>query len=211
MGKVLSRRTFLISGGVLAGAAVTGLAVGVGYLGSLDLEGMAPMPGPDGRMMFNAFVTIDGDGTVRALVPRTEMGQGVHTGLATLLAEELEVDPAKIQVSHPVRELPCYGNYTLLLETRPEDISGPLQWFGQRIFAAIPYIGTGGSTSIQDGWTQYRVAGASAREMLISAAAASGVSTGRSASPGPARYSTRRAANRQPMANSRPRPSPRSR
>ena len=172
MGKVLSRRTFLISGGVLAGAAVTGLAVGVGYLGSLDLEGMAPMPGPDGRMMFNAFVTIDGDGTVRALVPRTEMGQGVHTGLATLLAEELEVDPAKIQVSHPVRELPCYGNYTLLLETRPEDISGPLQWFGQRIFAAIPYIGTGGSTSIQDGWTQYRVAGASAREMLISAAAA---------------------------------------
>lgn len=171
MAKLLSRRTFLISGGVLAGAAVTGLAVGVGYLGSLDLEGLAPMPGPDGKMMFNAFVTIDPDGKVRALVPRTEMGQGVYTGLATLLAEELEVDPATIEVSHPVRELPCYGNYTLLLETRPEDVSGPLQWLGQRIFAAIPYIGTGGSTSIQDAWVQYRVAGASAREMLISAAA----------------------------------------
>ena len=171
MAKLLSRRSFLIAGGVLAGTTVAGLAVGIGYLGSLDTEGFDPMVGPNGEMMFNAFIRIDRSGRVTVMTPRTEMGQGVQTGLATLVAEELEVDPATVVAEHPIAELPFYGNYTLLLDTRPEDVSGPLQWVGKRVFAAIPYIGTGGSTSIQDAWVQYRTAGASAREMLISAAA----------------------------------------
>ena len=171
MAKLFSRRTFLISGGVLVGTAVTGLAVGIGYLGSLDTDGFEPMAGADGRMMLNAFINIDRSGQVTLMTPRTEMGQGIQTGLATLVAEELEVDAALVRAVHPVAEMPFYGNYTLLLDTRPEDVSGPLQWIGKRVFASIPYIGTGGSTSIPDAWVQYRTAGASAREMLIAAAA----------------------------------------
>ncbi len=172
MVKLLSRRGFLITGGVLLGTVTAGAALGVGYLSTLDLDGMTPGVGPDGRLDLNAFISIAPDGQITAYVARTEMGQGVQTGLATLIAEELAVDPATIHVLHPTEPLPAYGNYTLPLQTRPEDVSGPVQWVVKRFFATLPYIGTGGSTSVIDGWTQYRTAGASARDLLLAAAAA---------------------------------------
>ena len=99
-----------------------------------------------GSSMLNAFVRISPDETITIIVNHSEMGQGVYTSLPMLVAEELECDWSKIVVeASPVD--PAY-NHT--------------QWGIQ---------GTGGSTSVSSEWERLRKVGASAREMLIAAAA----------------------------------------
>ena len=95
----------------------------------------------------NAWVEIKPDGTIILTCHRNEMGQDVTTSLAMLLAEELEVDPRSVKVVQAGVD-PVYINKLL----------------GGQI--------TGGSTSIRDGWDTLRQAGAGARVMLASAAAA---------------------------------------
>lgn len=94
----------------------------------------------------NAFVRIDSDGTVRVLVPRSEMGQGVLTALALIVAEELEADWSAVRAEHA----PAAPEY--------QDANG-LQ-------------STDGSTSVRESWEGLRRAGAVAREMLVAAAGA---------------------------------------
>lgn len=95
----------------------------------------------------NAFVRIGDDDTITIIVNKSEMGQGVYTSLPMLLAEELECDWGKIRVeAAPVS--PVY-NHTEW---------GPMQ-------------GTGGSSSVKSEWERFRKAGATAREMLLAAAA----------------------------------------
>ena len=96
--------------------------------------------------MPNAWVKIGRDNTVTIISARSEMGQGVYTALPTLVAEELEVDLAKIKVEIAPPGEP-YVNAML----------------GGQI--------TGGSTSVRDGYDKLRIAGAQARSMLVSAAA----------------------------------------
>jgi isoquinoline 1-oxidoreductase beta subunit len=99
-----------------------------------------------GSSMLNAFVRISPDETITIIVNHSEMGQGVYTSLPMLVAEELECEWSKIVVeASPVD--PAY-NHT--------------QWGIQ---------GTGGSTSVSSEWERLRKVGASAREMLIAAAA----------------------------------------
>ncbi len=99
-----------------------------------------------GSSMLNAFIRISSDETITIVVNHSEMGQGVYTSLPMLVAEELECDWSKIVVeASPVD--PAY-NHT--------------QWGIQ---------GTGGSTSVSSEWERLRKVGASAREMLIAAAA----------------------------------------
>src|SRR5690606_6258716 len=99
-----------------------------------------------GNLELNAFVNIGTDSKVTVLIKHLEMGQGVYTGLATLVAEELDADWSQIlSVSAPAR-----AEYKNLL-------------FGIQ--------GTGGSTSIANAYTQMREAGAAARHMLVAAAA----------------------------------------
>lgn len=95
----------------------------------------------------NAWVSITPDGTVTLTCHRNEMGQDVHTSLTMLLAEELEVDPRRVRVVQAPAD-PVYVNSAL----------------GAQI--------TGGSTSIREAWVPLRTAGATARMMLIGAAAA---------------------------------------
>jgi isoquinoline 1-oxidoreductase beta subunit len=96
----------------------------------------------------NAFVRVGSDGTVTFIVNHSEMGQGVYTSLPMLIAEELECDWRKIRVeAAPVD--PVYNNLA----------------FGAQ--------GTGGSTSVRTEWERLSKAGATAREMLIAAAAKS--------------------------------------
>jgi isoquinoline 1-oxidoreductase beta subunit len=94
----------------------------------------------------NAWLRVDTDGNVVFLIDRSEMGQGVYTGLPTLLAEELEIslDAIRIEAAPP-------GDVYI------NDVLG-----GQI---------TGGSASIRDGWEKLRRAGAEARMRLIAAAA----------------------------------------
>ncbi|MDR3684354.1 MAG: molybdopterin-dependent oxidoreductase, partial [Geothrix sp.] len=90
----------------------------------------------------NAFLALRPDGTVRITVPKTEMGQGVRTSLPMVVAEELDLDWSRIEV----------------VTAQP----GP----------DFPSMGTGGSTSVSGTWGPLRRAGATAREMLKTAAAA---------------------------------------
>src|SRR3954469_15923274 len=95
----------------------------------------------------NAFVRVAPDDSVTVLLAHSEMGQGIWTGLAMLIAEELDCDWSKIKVEH-APAAPVYAHPA----------------FGMQM--------TGGSSSTWSEFERYRSAGAMARAMLVSAAAA---------------------------------------
>ncbi|WP_417519223.1 molybdopterin cofactor-binding domain-containing protein [Minwuia sp.] len=133
----VSRRSFL-KFTVGAGA---GLVIGLNLMPSAATasEGMAT---------FNPFVSITPDGMVTVLIKHLDKGQGIATGLATLVAEELDAAPEHIRVEFAPADAEKYKNL----------------FFGLQ--------GTGGSTAIPNAFMQYREAGATARRMLMAAAAA---------------------------------------
>ena len=143
---VLSRRKFLL-GTVAVGG---GLAVGI-YLQrsgefneqqiSTDSSDMTVEWPPD------AFVKIGNDNIITIYSKHTEMGQGVYTGLATIVAEELDADWEQIRVIGAPADEHIYVNFD----------------FGTQL--------TGGSSSIHNSWDQLRQVGAAMRHMLSSAAA----------------------------------------
>jgi isoquinoline 1-oxidoreductase subunit beta len=96
----------------------------------------------------NAFVRIGADNTVTVIVKHLEMGQGTYTGLPTLVAEELDADWSQIRVEGAPADAKRYNN---------------LFWGEAQ--------GTGGSTALANSYEQLRRAGASARAMLVAAAA----------------------------------------
>jgi isoquinoline 1-oxidoreductase beta subunit len=104
----------------------------------------APKPNP---FVANAFVRIDADGRVTVISKHLEMGQGINTGLATLLADELDADWLQVRVEGAPADDVRYKNLLMGIE------------------------GTGGSSSMSNSFTQYREAGAAARAMLVAAAA----------------------------------------
>ena len=136
-----SRRDFLKTTAIASG----GLLMGV----SLTLSGLEDAKAAGTLYTPNAWVHIADDNTITLISARSEMGQGVYTSMPMLIAEELNVDLAKIKVAIAPPNAKLYGNPLL---------GGPQL--------------TGGSTSVRDGWEKLRVAGAQVREMLISAAAA---------------------------------------
>ena len=81
MPRLLSRRTFLWTGAALGGTALVAAVGGAGYLATIDVDGRTSSVDGDGAAL-NAFLTIHRDGRVVVQVPKTEMGQGIHTGLA---------------------------------------------------------------------------------------------------------------------------------
>jgi isoquinoline 1-oxidoreductase beta subunit len=104
----------------------------------------------DGNATFapNSLIRIDTDGAVRLVMPAVEMGQSIYTGMSMMLAEELGVGMDQIKVEHSPASEALYG---------------------------MPLLGgqvTGGSTSTRSTWQILREAGAVARTLLVSAAAA---------------------------------------
>jgi isoquinoline 1-oxidoreductase beta subunit len=141
-----SRRRFM------QGAAGLTLAV---YLPAASAE-TAAGSGPAGARLAagatfepNAFVRIGTDDSVTVFAKHLEMGQGSYTGLATIVAEELDAAWAQVRVEGAPADARRYNN---------------LFWGSAQ--------GTGGSTAIANSWEQLRKAGASARAMLVGAAAA---------------------------------------
>jgi isoquinoline 1-oxidoreductase beta subunit len=98
------------------------------------------------------FVHIAPDSSVTVLCKHLEAGQGVWTGLPAIVAEELDASWSQMRVASAPAQVPLYGNLLF-------DPKGRMQ-------------GTGGSTSVANSWMQLRRAGATARAMLVQAAAA---------------------------------------
>ncbi len=169
-----SRRRFLITGTVIGG----GLLVGYWLLPQRDLLGPTNLlPTGPNEIALNAWLKIATDGTVTVAVPRSEMGQGIHTALPMLVAEELTVDWSQVRVEQaPIAKV--YGNITILLDGLPfgPDEQGLIpdvaRWATRKTAIALGIQATGGSTSVRDAWEPMTLAGATAREMLIAAAAA---------------------------------------
>jgi isoquinoline 1-oxidoreductase subunit beta len=122
-------------------AGATGLIVGFYLPGRREVLAAGTEPA-----VLNAFIHVSPEDTVTILISKSEMGQGVVTSLSMLAAEELECDWKKIRT-----------------EFAPADKVYFDPVFGMQ--------GTGGSQSVHSGWVPMRTAGATAREMLIAAAA----------------------------------------
>ncbi|WP_288379068.1 molybdopterin cofactor-binding domain-containing protein, partial [uncultured Massilia sp.] len=171
--KGLTRRRFLL-GAVAAGGA---LLVGWGVQPPRQrLHTSDPLPVADGAVALNGWVAIGPDGTVSVVAPRSEMGQGVHTALATLVAEELDAPLSSVRIAQAPID-PIFANLTVLRENLPfhPDDDGGLrhgaQWMMAKLGRELGIMFTGGSTSVKDAWTPMREAGAVARAMLLKAAA----------------------------------------
>ena len=137
----ISRRQFVVGGAVAgAGALVIGvrLSESLAWAQESDAGKKKPAPNP-----FDAYVHVKPDGQISLIVAKSEMGQGIKTGLAMILAEEAEVDLASVKVEQA--------------DTRPD------------LYA---HLGTGGSGSTRENFMPLRHAGAQVRELMITAAAA---------------------------------------
>jgi isoquinoline 1-oxidoreductase beta subunit len=166
----LRRRAFLLSALGGAGALIVGWAVAppASRLGSAS---------PTQPVALNGWVRIEADGAVGVVVPRSEMGQGVFTALAMLVAEELEVPLARVRVLAAADDS-IYANVAVMAQNmafHPDraDALGPrlAQWFASKVARDMGLQITGGSSSVRDAWLPMRQAGAAARQMLIEAAA----------------------------------------
>ncbi|MEH2489192.1 xanthine dehydrogenase family protein molybdopterin-binding subunit [Bradyrhizobium sp. AZCC 2230] len=138
---IVSRRTLLTGG----------LATGFLLAFHLPLRAAANEPvqkdATDGKFAPNAFIRIDETGRTILMMPQVEMGQGTYTSISAVLAEELDADWSKVEVQHAPPNDKLYANPT----------------FGLQV--------TGNSNSIRAWWMPLRKAGATARAMLVQAAA----------------------------------------
>ncbi|MBV8191131.1 MAG: xanthine dehydrogenase family protein molybdopterin-binding subunit, partial [Alphaproteobacteria bacterium] len=102
---------------------------------------------PEGPFTPNAFIRIDAAGKTTLVMPQVEMGQGIYTAIAMILAEELDADFSQVVLQHAPPSDKLYGNPIFVIQA------------------------TGGSTSVRAFWLPLRKAGASARAVLVQAAA----------------------------------------
>lgn len=136
---------------VLASGAAGGLVVAIGWLpGSAQAVAGQGAEGRAARaaLVPNQFVSVGTDNLVTIVCKHHEMGEGNTTGLATLVADELDADWSLVRTEYAPADAKRYANLAF----------GTMQ-------------GTGGSTAIANSYLQYREAGATARAMLVSAAA----------------------------------------
>ena len=159
----IARRSFLIGSAAIVG----GVAFGV-Y--KINEDAPNPLITAEGESTLNPFILINADG-VTIITPRAEMGQGVQTTLAALVAEELDVAWEDINVMHgPPAQ--AYYNSALLGSALPfkhyedTDFKHGLRQSVGKVGKLLSLQVTGGSTSMKDGFERMRHAGASAREAL---------------------------------------------
>jgi len=168
-----SRRAFITAGVAAGGTVVFGIAIRRG-----DRSGkVAELVATDGATVFDVWLTIAPDNTVTVIVPHAEMGQGAHTTLAMMLADELDADWSRVTIL----EAPAhkeYANYAIARGYTAGDIDFPA-WLVDtvngiffRASQAVALQITGGSMSVRmTGQLAMRVAGAAARAVLLEEAA----------------------------------------
>ncbi|HEV7613435.1 MAG TPA: xanthine dehydrogenase family protein molybdopterin-binding subunit [Steroidobacteraceae bacterium] len=139
-----TRREFLKSAGAVGAIALT---IGFEWAGSTRRAIAVPAPSAGTTFAPNAFLRIGSDNSVTVIAKHVELGQGAYTGIATIVAEELDADWAVVRVESAPADAKRYANFA----------------FGMQ--------GTGGSSAMANSWTQLREAGGKARAMLLAAAA----------------------------------------
>jgi isoquinoline 1-oxidoreductase subunit beta len=137
-----TRREFLKAAG-----SVTTMALTIGFQWLGPTRRAAAAGATPGLFAPNAFLRIGADGSVTVIAKHVEMGQGAYTGIATVLAEELDADWALVRVESAPANVKLYANSVLGMQ------------------------GTGGSSAMANSWLQLREAGAKGRAMLLTAAA----------------------------------------
>ena len=175
----MKRRTILLSALGASGALLVGWGVAPprSRLGSAD--SMLPTQGSVG---LNGWIKIGEDGSVALAMPRSEMGQGVHTALAMLAAEELDIPLDKVRLEQAGPDA-MYGNVAAVLaflpfhpqqteEGKRSATVKTAQWLTAKVGRELGLIMTGGSSSVADAWEPVRLAAASARASLAQATAA---------------------------------------
>jgi isoquinoline 1-oxidoreductase beta subunit len=171
MGK-WSRRAFITTGVLTGGAVVFGVAIRPGDRRS---EVSKLVAGED-ESVLHIWLKISPDNTITAIVPHAEMGQGTHTTMAMMLADELDADWSQVRMM----EAPAhaeYANYALakgFMLGDPEFPAFLIDTVDGFFLSATKWMGlqfTGGSSAVQyTGMLGMRVAGAGARSMLLQAA-----------------------------------------
>jgi isoquinoline 1-oxidoreductase subunit beta len=133
--------------GVLAGGLASGFLLAFHVPVRATNEPVQPPDDTTGKFAPNAFIRIDPTGKTTLVMPQTEMGQGIYTAVAMILAEELDADFSAVVLEHAPANEKLYAN------------------------PAFGIQATGGSTSVRAFWKPLRAAGATARAMLVQAAA----------------------------------------
>ena len=174
MGKI-TRRLMMFGGAAVAGG---GLLVGYAMMPWQTLDRARRIGGKSGEAMLSAWVRIARDNTVTVIVPHSEMGQGVHTSLPMMLAEELDADWSLVRMEQAPADM-AFANQGLargfmldMTGSAPSFLSGPVDFMSRKAAEGMNLQTTGGSTSVR--WTGVegmRRTGAAARAMLVKAAA----------------------------------------
>ncbi|GAP38614.1 xanthine dehydrogenase family protein molybdopterin-binding subunit [Piscinibacter sakaiensis] len=174
----MRRRAWLLSGVAAGGALLVGWSVlpPRGRLGAPERLGTTR-----DAVALNGWIRITVDGRVELAMNRSEMGQGVHTALPMLVAEELDV-PLDRVVPVPAGHDALYGNVAAfvgsLLPVHPRDEQPGAEtarvrvgrWMVSKVARELGINMTGGSSSVADAWEVLRLAAATARAQLLGAA-----------------------------------------
>jgi isoquinoline 1-oxidoreductase beta subunit len=171
------RRALLLSGLGTAGALLVGWSVlpARDRIGAID-----SLPPVAGAVGLNGWIRIAADGAAVLAMNRSEMGQGVHTALAMLVAEELDLALARIRLE-PAGPERLYGNVASFVGQLPfhphdkdparrTDVVRASQWMTSKVVRELGINVTGGSSSVADAWDVLRWAAATARARLVGAA-----------------------------------------
>jgi isoquinoline 1-oxidoreductase beta subunit len=173
----VKRRTWILGGAGVAG----GLLVGWGVAPQRSRLGTGALMVPtEGEIALNGWIKVGADGAIVLAMPRSEMGQGVHTALAMLAAEELDVPLTSVRVEQAGRDA-IYGNVAMLvallpfhpMEAEREEGVGRVKvarWLVGKVARELGINATGGASSTADAWEVVRTAAATARASLLGAA-----------------------------------------
>lgn len=173
----MKRRALLLAGASAAGAMVVGWSV-LPPRSRVGRPGL--LPALDGEVSLNGWIKIGVDGRVMLAMNRSEMGQGVHTALAMLAAEELDVPLDSVQLV-PAGHDTLYGNVAAAVAALPVDPRSAQpgredpwvladRWLVSKVARTLGINLTGSSSSVADAWGPLRRAAATARGQLLGAA-----------------------------------------
>jgi isoquinoline 1-oxidoreductase beta subunit len=165
----MQRRTFI--------AAMVGSSflVGCASPARQQLRSTRFAPNPN-QVALNGWVKVGRDSTITVVMGKSDMGQGVHTALMMLVAEEMDANWAQMRWENAPID-PLYGNVAAMADGvpfRPDDqgsLARSVRWVMRSVMRQMGLMMTGGSSSVKDMWEPLREAAAITRATLVQAAA----------------------------------------